>query len=144
MYEDIEVGERYRSQAVRVSEDEIVSFARAYDPQPMHLDHASGEASFFGRLVGSGWHALALTIRLMVQTAPFGATPLIGVRISEMSIKKPLLPGADLSARAEVTGKRPSAAGAHGYVMMTVETLDGEDVLIIQKWMVLVPYKTAS
>jgi acyl dehydratase len=141
VFSDIEIGETCASRAVEVTEDDIRSYASAFDPQPMHLDHDAAEASFFGRLVGSGWHALSLTMRLMVETRPFGATPLIGVRVTDISIRRPLLPGASLSARAEVTGKRISAGGEHGYVMMTVETLDGEDVLITQKWTVLVPLR---
>ncbi len=46
--------------------DEIIAFAREYDPQPFHLDEAAGKASLFGGLSASGWHTAAIFIRGVV------------------------------------------------------------------------------
>jgi acyl dehydratase len=48
-----------------VTEEEIIDFARRYDPQPFHLDHEAAKASHFGGLVASGWMTSAVLMRLM-------------------------------------------------------------------------------
>jgi acyl dehydratase len=48
------------------SPDEIVRFARAFDPQPFHVDEAAGRASPFGGLVASGWHTAAAWMKALV------------------------------------------------------------------------------
>jgi acyl dehydratase len=54
--EDISVGQRFRSAPYTVSKDDIIAFARQFDPQPFHLSEDAAEMSFFGALVASGWH----------------------------------------------------------------------------------------
>ena len=46
--------------------DEIVTFARLWDPQPFHLDEAAGRASLFGGLTASGWHVACVWMRLWI------------------------------------------------------------------------------
>jgi acyl dehydratase len=48
--------------------EEIIAFAREYDPQPFHLDEAAADASLFGGLCASGWHTAALFIRGIITT----------------------------------------------------------------------------
>lgn len=47
-----------------VTREEIVSFAKRYDPQPFHLDNVEDEDSIFNGLVASGWHTVALCTRM--------------------------------------------------------------------------------
>ena len=107
-FEDIAVGERTHTGAVTLTRESIVEFARLYDPQPMHMDEQAAKASFFGQLVASGWQTLGVTMGLMVEAKPFGATPLIGIEIDEIRFKRPVLPGDTLSAELEILEKRPS------------------------------------
>src|SRR5476649_2035849 len=79
-FEDVAVGERTRTGSYTFERNSIVEFARLYDPQPMHLDEEAAKASFFGRLVASGWQTLGVTMRLMVEAKPLGTTPLIGLQ----------------------------------------------------------------
>jgi acyl dehydratase len=107
-FEDIVVGERTRTGSFTVTKDSIVEFARHYDPQPMHMDEEAAKGSFFGRLVASGWQTLGVTMRLMVEARPLGATPLIGIQIDEIRFQRPVLPGDSLSAELEILEKRLS------------------------------------
>ena len=59
-FEDLAVGERFDLGPRRMDEAEVVEFARAFDPQPMHLDRAAGAASPLGGLAASGWHSCAV------------------------------------------------------------------------------------
>ncbi len=66
-FEDIVVGERDEIGAHTFTAEEIKRFARAFDPQPFHLDEAAAEESHFGRLCASGWHTLAVWMKLNVR-----------------------------------------------------------------------------
>jgi hypothetical protein len=74
--EDFVVGQVFKpSGRARVEKDEIIAFAKQYDPQPFHLDEEAGRKSIFGRLVASGWHTAALTMRLVAQQRVSGGGP---------------------------------------------------------------------
>ena len=85
---DLRIGQAFETGSLVISREDIVAFAASFDPQPMHLDEAAAEQTLFGRLVASGWHVAALTMRLMVQARPFGATPLIGAEIEPYTTYK--------------------------------------------------------
>ena len=67
-FEDFVVGQINKpSGRVRVEKDDIIAFAKKFDPQPFHLDEEAGRKSIFGRLVASGWHTAALTMSLVAR-----------------------------------------------------------------------------
>ena len=66
-YDDLSVGQIFSTRTVRVSADEIVAFARQFDPQPFHLDDGAARETVFGGLAASGWHTAALVMRLIVE-----------------------------------------------------------------------------
>src|SRR5689334_12611328 len=70
-FEDLKIGDRLKSQTYEVSEDQIVSFAREFDPQPFHMDREVAATTLFGGIFASGWHTAAITMRLFVQTFNF-------------------------------------------------------------------------
>lgn len=65
-YEDYAVGEEASLGTHAFGRDEIVAFAREFDPQPFHLDEAAGAASIFGSLCASGWHTAGVAMRKIV------------------------------------------------------------------------------
>ena len=65
-FEDREVGEVFDLGRHDFNKASIIAFARAWDPQPFHLDEAAAKASLFGALAASGWHTAALYIRSLV------------------------------------------------------------------------------
>src|SRR4051812_3231640 len=65
-YEDLAVGQRFRTATVTVDAPMIRAFAAEFDPQPFHLDDDAARTTFFGGLVASGWHTAALSMRLLV------------------------------------------------------------------------------
>lgn len=101
---DLHVGATGRSREYHVTRDEVLAFARAYDPQPFHLDDTAAEAHpFFGRLAASGWHTCAMVMRLTVDSwAEGGERPLGGAGIDEIRWLKPVYPGDTIHAEYEV------------------------------------------
>ena len=107
-YEDLEIAKTYGSSEITVNENEVIEFAKAYDPQPFHTDKAAAKESVFGMLVASGWHTAALTMRLRVTGELQLAGGWIGLGIESMKWPKPVLPGDTLHATFEVIEKRES------------------------------------
>ena len=63
-FEDFPVGEVVEFGDRVVTAEEIVEFAREFDPQPFHLDEAAARESMAGGLIASGWHSAALMMRI--------------------------------------------------------------------------------
>lgn len=65
-FEDIEVGEKAQFGSYKVLKEEIIEFAKKYDPQYFHIDEEAAKNSIFGSMCASGWHTAAITQRLLV------------------------------------------------------------------------------
>jgi acyl dehydratase len=105
-WEDFEPGQIIDLGTRIVPQDEILSFGRTFDPQPVHVDLAAAEASMFGRLFASGWHSCAILMRLMCdgllnRTAALGAGG-----VDEARFAKPVFADEPMTARATCKGKR--------------------------------------
>jgi acyl dehydratase len=108
-YEDFQQGQTFDLGSYYVSADEIVAFAREFDPQPFHLDEEAGRKSVLGGLAASGWHSCAILMRMMAdsylnRTAGMGSSGL-----DEVKWLKPVLAGETLSGTMEVLSRRVSA-----------------------------------
>lgn len=64
-FDDFRVGERFAFGDYLVTADEIVEFAKRYDPQPFHLDAEAASHSHFGGLIASGWMSCGVLMRLV-------------------------------------------------------------------------------
>jgi acyl dehydratase len=98
-FEDFEPGQVYELGSKVVSEDEIVAFARQFDPQPFHLDTEAAKDSVFGGLIASGWHTGAMWMRLYVDSLLGGASGQGSSGIEELRWLAPVRPGDTLSGR---------------------------------------------
>ena len=65
-FEDLEIGTELDLGSHVFTREEIIDFARKFDPQPFHLDEAAAAKTHFGRLCASGWHTTALWVRHQV------------------------------------------------------------------------------
>ena len=66
-FEDYVAGSVYIFGSIKVENDEMIEFARKFDPQPFHLDPETARRSSFGGLIASGWHTACLMMRLFVE-----------------------------------------------------------------------------
>jgi len=131
--DDLSVGQRFRSGTKLVTEEEVIRFAREYDPQPFHTDPEAARATFFQGLAASGWHTMAMTMRLMVD----GGLPLAGGIVGaggEISWPMPTRPGDTLTVESIVEEIRPSRSRPdRGMVTVRNETKNqrGEIVQVL-------------
>lgn len=106
-YEDFEQGRVFPLGPKTVSADEIVEFAKEFDPQPMHLSEEAGKASILGGLAASGWHTAAMQMRMVVDSYIGNSTCQGAPGVEVMDWKKPVLAGDTLSGRGIVIEARP-------------------------------------
>ena len=105
--EDLALGAWFPCGIFRVTREDIIAFARHYDPQPFHLDDAAAEKSYFGRLCASGLHTQGMAIGRMVRAIPDVAV-VAGYALHEARFLVPVWPGADYRVRACWTATSPS------------------------------------
>jgi acyl dehydratase len=130
-FEDYHEGMADEFGEVVVTAEEIVAFARRYDPQPMHVDPAAGQASV-GGLIASGWHTAAMVMRLFVEHYLSKVATLPSPGIDELRWLRPVRPGDVLRVRVTVTEARRSRSKPdRGMVRSLVEVLNqrGEVVM---------------
>ena len=132
-FDDLTVGRRFESATRVVDAGEIKEFARQFDPQPFHLDEELAKGTFFKGLAASGWHTMAMTMKLMVE----GGLPVAGGIIGaggEISWPQPTRPGDVLQVFSEVIEARPSRSRPdRGMVTVRSETRNqrGEVVQVL-------------
>jgi acyl dehydratase len=107
-FEDFEPGQVYELGTKTVTEDEIVAFAREFDPQPFHTDPEAAKESVFGGLIASGWHTGAMWMRLYVDSMLGAATAQGSPGIEELRWLAPVRPGDTLHGRLTVLETMPS------------------------------------
>ena len=128
--EDLSIGQRFVSASHALDEAQIMAFARQFDPQPFHLDHAAAADSLFGGLAASGWHVASVTMRLIVGDSPPFAAGVIGAGV-ELSWPRPTRPGDVLRVDTEVIEITPSRSKPdRGIVTVRSETRNQADEVV--------------
>ena len=107
-FEDFSVGDTFELGSKQMSEEEIITFARQFDPQPFHVDPERAKESFFGGLVASGWHTTAIFMRLFVDGLLNKSASLASPGVDEVRWVRPVRPGDMLRARFTVLESTPS------------------------------------
>jgi acyl dehydratase len=110
---------------VRVSEAEIIDFARRFDPQGMHVDPQAAARGPFGGLIASGWHTAAMMMRLVVDNFLPQKASLGSPGIDELRWLRPVRPGDVLRVRVSVLeATRSRSKPDRGVVRTLMEVLN--------------------
>ena len=132
-FEDIQVGARSSFGRYEVTRDEVLEFARKYDPQPFHLSDEAAAATHFGRLSASGWHTCAMTMAMVVENLKNQRQAGLGSPgIDELKWLKPVYPGDTLRCETEILEKRVSASRPEmGLFKSRMVVLNQDDVPVM-------------
>lgn len=115
-----------------MTQDKIISFAKAYDPQPFHTHAEPPPGSGFPRLIASGWHTSAVTMRMLVDNWVSTVAIMPSPGLNELRFLKPVFPGDRLRVRISVIGKRKSESRPdRGIVEHLVQTLNQNDEVVL-------------
>jgi acyl dehydratase len=137
-FEDFKVGEVVESGSKKVVKDEVLAFAREYDPQPFHVDEAAAAASIYGGLIASGWHSGSMLMRMFYEACFRDTASMGSPGIDELRWLRPVRPGDTLSFRATVLEATPSRSkpdrgliktlcellNQHGEVVMSLKPIN--------------------
>jgi len=124
-FDDFEVGERFTSRGVTLSESQILDFALAYDPQPFHLDKEAAAASPYAGLIASGFQTLALGFRMFYQANVINACSMGSPGMAELRWLAPVRPSDTLHTVAEVKDRRRVVAVGNEAKLMLGRTPGG-------------------
>lgn len=130
-FEDLRLGERRQSRARTVTQDEIVAFARQYDPQWFHADPDLARRSVFGEVVASGIHVLALW-RQLDHEINADIDFVCGIGWDELRLKRAIRPGDVIHVTSEIIELRPSETRDDRGIARTryaVVTADGSEAV---------------
>jgi len=136
-WEDFPAGSVREFGSKTVTREAIIAFAREFDPQPFHVDEEAGGKSLFGSLCASGWHTVAMTMRMMCDEYLLDAASLGSPGVENLKWLKPVYPGDTLRVRLEVIEARPMASRPHvGLVRSRWEVRNqrAETVLTMEGW----------
>jgi acyl dehydratase len=107
-FEDFAVGSRRELGSYLVTEEEILGFARQYDPQPFHIDKEAAANSIYGGLISSGWMTCSIMMRLLVLSATGKSASMGSPGVDEIRWLKPVYAGDTLTVVLNVLDTRPS------------------------------------
>jgi acyl dehydratase len=105
-HEDLTPGRAFAFGHYTVTRDEIIAYARSYDPQPMHIDEEAAKATLVGGLCAAGYHTCALMMRILYDGFIATSTSLGSPGMDEVRWLKPVRPGDTLSLQMRVTSAR--------------------------------------
>lgn len=133
-FEDMAVGATVDLGKRSVSEEEILRFAREFDPQPFHIDPEAAGKSIFGGIIASGWHTCSITMRLLVDGLLSNSSSLGSPGIEQIRWVKPVRPGDTLHAVLTVQEVRMSQSKpGRGTARMHIDVTNQADELVM--WM---------
>ncbi|WP_395349494.1 MaoC family dehydratase [Variovorax sp. UC122_21] len=107
-FADFHAGQVIEAGPYVLSEEELVGFARSYDPQWFHTDAEASRESPFGGLIASGWHTCAIAMRLVVEAALAGSESFASPGLEHLRWPNPVRPGDALRLVADVIEVRRS------------------------------------
>ncbi|MDD3446879.1 MAG: MaoC family dehydratase [Zavarzinia sp.] len=136
--EDIKVGDSWQGPPFLMTGAEIVAFASAFDPQPMHCDPVAAGQGRFGGIIASGWHLLARVMREYVDLSPFGDTPMLGMRVDDLCWHKPVRPGDTIHVRREIIEVKRSRSKPDRGTILTLTTVSNQDGVVVMSFKNLV------
>ena len=131
-FEDYVEGDVHAFGSIAVEPDEIVSFARRFDPQAMHIDPDAAKTTPFGGLIASGWHTAGLMMRLYAEHYLTQVASLASPGIDELRWAKPVRPGDRLSVRVTVLKATPSRSKPdRGIVTSFIEVFNQAEEVVM-------------
>jgi acyl dehydratase len=134
-FEDYLVGSVHEFGSIAVEQDEVIAFAKRFDPQVFHTDPESATNTIFNGLIASGWHTAGLMMRLFADHFLSKVASLGSPGVDELRWNKPVRPGDELSVRVTVLEARRSRTKPdRGIVHSFIEVMNqNRDVVMSMK-----------
>lgn len=130
-FEDFEVGQVFELGEIVAEHDEIIEFARRFDPQWYHVDEQAANDSSWGGLIASGWWTGAGMMRVYVDNFLSKTAPDASPGMENVRWHRAVYAGDRLAVRLTVTDKKDSSRGPHlGTLYLHWEALRGDELVM--------------
>lgn len=127
-FEDLEIGAETYFGSYEVTREEVLEFARKYDPQPFHLSDEAAAKTHFGRVAASGWHTCAMTMAVIARHVVDEEQAGLGSPgVDELRWLKPVYPGDTLHVHGIIVDKTPSRSKPDIGSFRTRTTVSNQD-----------------
>jgi acyl dehydratase len=131
-WEDFDAGRVFEHGPRRLPREEMIAFAREFDPQPMHIDETAAGATMMGGLSASGWYACCVLMRMCADSFVLNSSSMGAPGIDEVKWLKPIRPDDELRLRATVLDTRASNSRPEmGFVRFMFELFNGAGELVM-------------
>ena len=125
-----------------VTREEVLEFARKYDPQPFHLSDEAAAKTHFGRIAASGWHTCAMTMAVIARHFVGDAQATLGSPgVDELRWLKPVYPGDRLTVAGTIIEKIPSRSKPKIGVIRTRTQVTNQDGVPVMSFNSIVMYE---
>lgn len=129
--EDYETGASFEFGPIDVEEAEIIAFSKRFDPQAMHIDPVKAKEGRYAGLIASGWHTVALMMRLFVDNYLSSIASHASPGVDEVRWFHPVRPGDRLRLRVSVLDVRPSRSKPdRGVIISLVEGVNQDGAVV--------------
>jgi acyl dehydratase len=145
-FEDYVPNSTHEYGSIGVSEDEIIEFAKKFDPQAMHIDPKAAGAGDFHGLIASGWHSAGLMMRLFVERFLPTVASIVSPGVDEVRWILPVRPGDSLRIRVTITeATRSRSKPDRGLIRTFIEMLNQtNEIVMTLRGMNLIRCRTAA
>ncbi len=103
-FEDFHPGDVFDCGSRVVSQEEIIAFAKQFDPQPFHVDAAAAAKSHFGGVVASGWHSGSIAMRMVVDIVLLDSACMGSPGVENLRLLRPLRADSMVSVKFRILG----------------------------------------
>ena len=141
-FEDLQVGADTIFGHYDVTREEVIEFARKYDPQPFHLSDEAAAKTHFGRLAASGWHTCAMTMAVIARHIADDRQASLGSPgIDELRWLRPVYPGDRLEVRGKILDKTPSRSKPDLGSFRAQNEVSNQDDVVVMRFVSIVLIK---
>ncbi len=133
-FEDFEVGFTIDTEPKKITKEEIVNFAKQYDPQRFHIDENQARKGPFGQLVSSGFMTLGKSFTQFFETGVIDKTGMGAWGIDELRWIKPVYPDDSLKTKIEVLEKKLSSKNPTKGTIRTLQIVYNQNNEIVMTW----------
>ena len=143
-FEDFEIGLVFNTGSKKITKDEIISFAKNYDPQYFHVDENKAKNGPFGTLVSSGFMTLGVSFTQFFETGVVKDTGMGAWGIDELRWTFPVYPNDELKSEVKVIEKKLYSKNPNKGTVRTLHTVTNQNDKVVMTWIANFLIKTKN
>jgi acyl dehydratase len=104
--DEFTIGQVFETNSFKLTKEDIMRFAKEFDPQYMHLDEEKAKQGRFNGIIASGIHTMALSFKLWIEQGMYEEDVIAGTEMNNIKFIKPVYPGDELRTIVKVIDKK--------------------------------------